>query len=151
MGSLTQSEYEKGVAQGGADTLTRFLEKRFGVLPRTLRERIFTANLEQIEAWVDLAVDAPDLPTLSSTLLGEDERIAPLDYKLFHEILLRIEPDGAHRIMLRLILTTLLEKRFGEVPTQHDDRIWASDLEQLKTLLGRACEVSNLEAVLGSD
>jgi hypothetical protein len=73
MGWLTQPYYEKGKAEGrvegkaegkaegGASVLTRLLEKRFGVVPRPLRERIFAADVQQIDAWVERACDSPDL------------------------------------------------------------------------------------------
>lgn len=65
MGWLTQPYYEKGLAEGrardAAEALARVLEKRFGVVPPLLRERIFAANFVQIEAWVERVVDAPDL------------------------------------------------------------------------------------------
>jgi predicted transposase/invertase (TIGR01784 family) len=67
MGCLTQPFYEKGVAEGEASVLTRFLEKRFGVVPPLLRERIFAANLGQIDAWVERAFDAPDLHSIFDT------------------------------------------------------------------------------------
>lgn len=69
MGWLTQPYYEKGKAEGvtegeargEAKVLTLLLEKRFGVVPPLLRERIFAAGVGQIEAWVKRAFDAPDL------------------------------------------------------------------------------------------
>ena len=61
MGCLTQPFYEKGKSEGEAKILTRLLEKRFGVVPPLLRERIFAANVGQIEAWVERVLDAPDL------------------------------------------------------------------------------------------
>jgi predicted transposase/invertase (TIGR01784 family) len=61
MGCLTQPFYEKGKSEGEAKVLTRLLEKRFGVVPQLLRERIFAANVGQIEAWVERVLDAPDL------------------------------------------------------------------------------------------
>jgi hypothetical protein len=65
MGCMTQPFYEKGMAEGKAigeaKILTRLLEKRFGAVPSLLRERIFAADVGQIEAWVERAFDAPDL------------------------------------------------------------------------------------------
>ena len=65
MGALTQPYYEMGIAEGEAKgeakLLTRLLEKRFGVVPPLLRERIFSANAGQIESWAERAFDAPDL------------------------------------------------------------------------------------------
>ena len=79
MGWFSQPYYEKGLAEGEvkgevkgeakgqAKILTRLLEKRFGVVPSLLRERIFAANVGQIEAWVERAFDAPDLQSIFDT------------------------------------------------------------------------------------
>jgi flagellar biosynthesis/type III secretory pathway protein FliH len=72
MGWLTQPYYEKGKAEGKAEgeakgqakTLTRFLEKRFGIIPITVRQRIFSADAGTIDIWVERAVDAPDLQSV---------------------------------------------------------------------------------------
>ena len=65
MGWLTQPYYDKGKAEGlaigEAKVLARLLEKRFGIIPAPVRQRIFSANAECIEAWVERALDAPDL------------------------------------------------------------------------------------------
>ena len=58
---------EKGKTEGEAKVLTRLLERRFGAVPSLLRERIFAANVGQIEAWVERAFDAPDLHTVFDT------------------------------------------------------------------------------------
>jgi hypothetical protein len=44
-----------------------FLEKRFGVAPSSLRERIFAADVGQTDAWVERAFDAPDLYSIFDT------------------------------------------------------------------------------------
>jgi hypothetical protein len=71
MGWWTQPVYEKGIAEGeargAAKFLTRLLEKRFGVVPSQLRERIFLADVGQIEAWGERAFDAPDLHSIFET------------------------------------------------------------------------------------
>jgi hypothetical protein len=54
----------RGEARGEAKMLMRLLERRFGDLPMTLRERISCANIESIEMWVDRAFDAPDLQSV---------------------------------------------------------------------------------------
>jgi predicted transposase/invertase (TIGR01784 family) len=83
MGWFSQPYYEKGLAEGEvkgevkgeakgeakgqAKMLARLLEKRFGVVPSLLRERIFAADVGQIEAWVERAFDAPDLHAIFDT------------------------------------------------------------------------------------
>ena len=54
----------EGKAEGEANILTRLLERRFGTLPSPLRQRIFTADVGSIEAWVERAFDAPDLQSI---------------------------------------------------------------------------------------
>ena len=76
MGCITQPYYDKGKAEGKvegkaegqaegeAKIFTRLLERRFGTLPDPLRDRIFAADVESIEAWVERAFDAPDLQSI---------------------------------------------------------------------------------------
>jgi predicted transposase YdaD len=76
MGHLTQPYFAKGLAEGRAKglvegraegeaiALVRLLEKRFGVLPAALRERVFSADLGSIEAWFGQAIDGPDLESV---------------------------------------------------------------------------------------
>ena len=54
----------EGLTEGEAKSLTRLLERRFGPLPRKVRDRIVSAELRQIETWFDIAIDAPDLDTI---------------------------------------------------------------------------------------
>ena len=51
----------KGLAAGKADDLTRLLSRRFGVLPRGIRERIAAASLDTLDRWFDDAIDAESL------------------------------------------------------------------------------------------
>ena len=52
----------EGKLEGQAQLLLRFLMRRFGVLPPTVAMQINAAkDLEQIEAWFDAAIDAPNL------------------------------------------------------------------------------------------
>ena len=50
-----------GEAKGKADDLSRLLSRRFGVLPRHIRERIAAASLETLDRWFDDAIDADSL------------------------------------------------------------------------------------------
>jgi predicted transposase YdaD len=51
----------EGRAEGAATVLVRQLTRRFGPIPDTVRERINTATLGQLEAWSDRVLDAPTL------------------------------------------------------------------------------------------
>ena len=51
----------EGKVEGEARILSRLLERRFGVVPEHLRQRIFAADVHEIESWVERAFDAPDL------------------------------------------------------------------------------------------
>ena len=51
----------EGLAEGEAKSLTRLLERRFGPLPRPVRDRIAAASLEQLDTWLDAILDAPSL------------------------------------------------------------------------------------------
>ena len=68
MGWITQPYYDKGKAEGRAEgeakLLSRFLEKRFGVVPSTLRDRLYAADVNTIEKWAERAFDAPDLQSV---------------------------------------------------------------------------------------
>ena len=59
-----------GMAEGEAKSLIRLLERRFGPLPHDIEARIGAAELEEIEAWLDAVLDAPDL----AALFGKDAR-----------------------------------------------------------------------------
>ena len=69
MGCITQPFYDRGMAEGKTEgkvegearILSRLLERRFGVVPEHLRQRIFAADVHAIESWVERAFDAPDL------------------------------------------------------------------------------------------
>jgi len=65
MGCITQPFYDRGMAEGKVEgearILSRLLERRFGVVPEHLRQRIFAADVHTIESWVERAFDAPDL------------------------------------------------------------------------------------------
>lgn len=51
----------RGEAKGRAAALTRLLARRFGDLPPSLRTRIETAAIEDLDRWLDAAIDAPSL------------------------------------------------------------------------------------------
>jgi hypothetical protein len=79
MGSFGQPYYEKGLAEGRAEgevreakgeargaakALTWLLEKRFGAIPASLRERIFAADVSSLDTWVERFLEAPDLQSV---------------------------------------------------------------------------------------
>jgi hypothetical protein len=53
-----------GEARGKVQALTLMLEGRFGPLPTRLSQRISTADLASIEAWLRLVIQAPDLQSV---------------------------------------------------------------------------------------
>jgi predicted transposase YdaD len=76
MGSWTQTYFDQGKAEGltqgwaqgrtegGAKVLVRLIEKRFGAVSPQLRQRIFSADVATLEAWVERVFDAPDLQSV---------------------------------------------------------------------------------------
>ena len=54
----------ESIAEGKANLLIHFLEKRFGGIPSSVRQRILTAKLTCIETWSDRVLDAPDLQSV---------------------------------------------------------------------------------------
>jgi hypothetical protein len=79
MGWFSQPFYEEGFAEGEAKgeargeargeakIFIRLLEKQFGEIPASVRQRISTADAESIEAWVERSFDAPDLQSVFGT------------------------------------------------------------------------------------
>ena len=51
----------KGKVEGKLETLTRLLTRRFGPLPEWVAERLASASVEQLDAWIDSVVDAATL------------------------------------------------------------------------------------------
>ena len=86
MGSLAQEwldeGYKRGVAEGEAkgraegeakgraELLMRLLERRFGPLPRTVKDRIAAAGPDTLELWGDRVLDAASL----NDVFGKDTR-----------------------------------------------------------------------------
>jgi hypothetical protein len=72
MGHFSQEFFAEGEAKGRAEgqvageakALIRLLEKRFGVVPSHLRERISSADAASIEAWLDRTLEASDMPSI---------------------------------------------------------------------------------------
>lgn len=56
-----------GRQDGEVSALQRLLTKRFGALQPSLISTIEAASLQQVEAWFDVAITAPDLDTVFST------------------------------------------------------------------------------------
>ncbi len=51
----------EGKLEGEAFALQRLITKRFGSIPSVISAQIAAASQAQIEAWFDLAIDAPTL------------------------------------------------------------------------------------------
>ena len=51
----------EGLEQGKAEGLTRLLERRFGPLPGTARDRIAAAGPGELDSWLDRVLDADSL------------------------------------------------------------------------------------------
>ena len=51
----------EGKLEGEALALQRLLVRRFGPIPPSIAEQVATANLAQIEAWFDAAINAPQM------------------------------------------------------------------------------------------
>jgi predicted transposase/invertase (TIGR01784 family) len=54
----------EGEARGEANALVRLLEKRFGGISRSLRDRIFASDIVTIKAWFDRAIEARELQSV---------------------------------------------------------------------------------------
>jgi len=52
---------QEGLRKEKTNALTRLLERRFGILPEAVGERVGAASLEQLDAWFDAAIDAGSL------------------------------------------------------------------------------------------
>ena len=69
MGQITQPAFDEGQkqgfiqgeAKGKAEALARLLTRRFGALPATVRQRVFAADVDVLDRWLDAAIDAPTL------------------------------------------------------------------------------------------
>ena len=44
--------------------MARLLERHLGAIPASVRQRIFEADIETIDAWVERVFDAPNLPSV---------------------------------------------------------------------------------------
>ena len=51
----------RGEAKARASTLNRLLERRFGRVPAAVRERVRSASVHELDAWLDALLDAPTL------------------------------------------------------------------------------------------
>jgi len=56
-----QRGLQMGKLEGESLALQRLLTRRFGPIPPDTLKQIASAILEQIEAWFDAAINAPDL------------------------------------------------------------------------------------------
>ena len=55
---------ERGLERGKAEVLMRLMERRFGPLSRTVRDRIAGAGPDELDAWSDRILDAGDLEAM---------------------------------------------------------------------------------------
>ena len=60
MGTMAEALMERGKAEG----LTRIMERRFGPLSRTVRDRIAGADPDELDAWFDRVLDADNLEAM---------------------------------------------------------------------------------------
>lgn len=60
MGTMAEALIERGKAEG----LTRIMERRFGPLSQTVRDRITVAGPEELDAWLDRVLDADNLEAM---------------------------------------------------------------------------------------
>ena len=59
-----QSIFAEGEAKGRDDDLKRLLRRRFDILPAWAEQRIYTASIAQLDAWLDGIFDAQSLEAL---------------------------------------------------------------------------------------
>jgi predicted transposase YdaD len=52
---------QSGIAKGEAYALRRLLQKRFGPLSEDVRARLQAASIDELELWLDRALDADSL------------------------------------------------------------------------------------------
>jgi hypothetical protein len=62
--SAIEKGVQQGMQQGEALALQKLLSKRFGVIPEEIMGRIARASTEQIDAWLDGVLEAPNLDAL---------------------------------------------------------------------------------------
>jgi hypothetical protein len=67
-----QQGMQAGIQQGEALALQKLLIKRFGAIPSDTVGKIATASAEQLDAWLDLVLDAPSL----SAIFGDPPPLA---------------------------------------------------------------------------
>ncbi len=60
----------EGLERGKAEGLTRLLERRFGPLPATARDRLAAAGPGELDSWLDRVLDADSL----DAVLGKSDR-----------------------------------------------------------------------------
>jgi hypothetical protein len=59
-----QAGMQTGMQAGEALALQKLLTKRFGAIPAETLGKITTASTAQIDAWLDLVLDAPSLDVI---------------------------------------------------------------------------------------
>ena len=61
MGNLVEELISRGEVRGRASILNRQLKRRFGSIPATVRERVRSASVRELDAWGDAVLEAPTL------------------------------------------------------------------------------------------
>ena len=68
MGTMAEALIERGKAEGlelgKAEGLTRIIERRFGPLSQTVRDRITLAGSDELDTWFDRVLDADNLEAM---------------------------------------------------------------------------------------
>ncbi|MFZ4540105.1 DUF4351 domain-containing protein, partial [Propionivibrio sp.] len=55
---------QQGMQQGESLALQKLLTKRFGAMPSDVLAKLAAADAAQIDAWLDLVLDAPSLESI---------------------------------------------------------------------------------------
>ncbi|MBF0427753.1 MAG: DUF4351 domain-containing protein [Magnetococcales bacterium] len=56
--SIERIGEERGEKKGKAETLLKLIQRRFGTVPEAIQVRVASANLGELELWLDRILDA---------------------------------------------------------------------------------------------